>query len=806
MTAGWFADRLRAGLASGVLLAGASLGCQDQPQSVVSPSTTQWLIQDIRTSRLDKIDLLFMIDNSLSMGEKQAILAEAVPALLKRVVAPKCEDGSGKLTDPPCASTAHAEFSPIEDIHIGIVSSSLGGHGGDLCSATGPKANPTQDDRAHLIATVRDGLESYGGLGFLWWDPLGKKGPAGPGESDATALVSDFAAHVKATGEDGCGYEAQLESWYRFLIDPAPPAKIEVVNGVAQTKGVDEVILQQRRDFLRPDSRVAIVMLSDENDCSIVDGGVNWRAARTSNPDSTPFLLPRGASACAKDPDHPCCRPCDLAEKTPPAGCQPLAADPECQKGAWNDQDDHPNLRCWQQKRRFGVDFLYPTRRYVEALSQYRICPGWDAHGPVGCQYEDQDAAGYRVCNPLYRRKLDDPESCDKRPRDPSLVFLAGIVGVPWQDIATDDTLSDPTKLTYLTSTQLAERDRWRWLLPHCARTVDQNSTDPGSKLPRPMPICDRWDALDPPDDSLMVESSEPRSGVSPALDVSLASASAGSMANPINGHEWLTASGDLQYACIFPLSEPKDCSVASTPGCDCDDVGPGYTQNNPVCQQPSGEYTKSQGWAKAFPSTRELQVLRDLGGNAIAASICPKISDKTNPDFGYNPAVGAIIERLKPVFSGQCLSPAISFPLDATGKPDPSQVPRCVVVELEPRDSPGSACAPCDASTGRQPVRKELHGPVLERLEQTGQCQGSDCEPSNFCMCEITYVKDRQTCEQTGPQLDNYGWCFVDPSQGVGNPALVEHCHPGRQLIFSGLDTPPANFTGFLACATAPT
>ncbi|MCK6532491.1 MAG: hypothetical protein L6Q84_05905 [Polyangiaceae bacterium] len=760
---------------------------------------------DIRQSRLDKVDLLFMIDNSLSMGDKQAILAEAVPELLKRVVTPKCQDDSGKLTDPPCAPNAHPEFRPVEDIHIGIVSSSLGGHGGNHCSATGPNTNPTQNDRAHLIATVRGGMESYGGLGFLWWDPLGKKGPAGPGENDASALAADFAVHVKATGEKGCGYEAQLESWYRFLIDPAPPAEIEVVNGVAQTRGVDEVILQQRRDFLRPDSLVTIVMLSDENDCSIVDGGVSWLAAQTSHPDGTPFLLPRGASACAQDPDHICCRPCDLAEKTPPAGCPTLAADPECQKGAWNDQADHPNLRCWQQKRRFGVDFLYPTRRYVEALSQYRICPVWDAHGPVGCQYEDEDAPGYRVCNPLFRRKLDDPESCEKRPRDPSLVFLAGIVGVPWQDIATDDTLSDPKRLTYLSANQLAEKDRWRWLLPDCARTVDQNLTDPGSKLPRPTAICDRWDALDQPDDALMVESSDPRSGVSPALNAALANESAGFMANPINGHERLTSGGDLQYACIFPLSQPKDCSAGPKDGCDCDDVGPGYTQNDPVCQQPSGEYTRSQGWAKAFPGTRELQVLRDFGEGSIAASICPKIFDKTNPDFGYNPAVGAIIERLKPALSAQCLSPPISFPLDAAGDPDPSRVPRCVAVELEPSDSPGSACAPCDGSTGREPVRAELRGPVMERLEDTGQCQGGDCEPNNFCMCEIAYVKDRQTCEQTGPQLDNYGWCFVDPSQGVGNPALVERCHHQRLLIFSGLDTPKSGATVFLACATAP-
>jgi hypothetical protein len=27
---------------------------------------------------------------------------------------------------------------------------------------------------------------------------------------------------VVGAGQIGCGYEAQLESWYRFLVDPTP--------------------------------------------------------------------------------------------------------------------------------------------------------------------------------------------------------------------------------------------------------------------------------------------------------------------------------------------------------------------------------------------------------------------------------------------------------------------------------------------------------------------------------------------------------------------------------------------------------
>ena len=769
-----------------VLLAAVIAACGSEDGARKSPPNANVSVSDFRQNRVDKIDVLFMIDNSASMADKQLLLADAVPQLLNRLITPVLDPVTGK-----------AEFEPVVDIHIGIVSSSLGGHGGDQCSETGQFSNPTQYDNAHLIGQARPGLTSYQSLGFLWWDPTGQKGAAGPGEADKNKLQADFAAQVTATGESGCGYEAQLESWYRFLVDPAPPAKVEVVDEVAQLQGVDDVVLQQRKDFLRPDSLVAIIMLSDENDCSVVDGGYNWIAAQTSNPNNTAFHLPRGTSACAQDPDSPCCRSCNAADGAPPAGCGPLASDPECQKGAWDDQGDHPNLRCWQQKKRFGLEFLYPTRRYVEALTQSRICPVWDANGPVGCQFDDPYANGYRVCNPLFAKDLSSPGSCETGSRDPALVYIAGIVGVPWQDLATPETLADKNKLTYRTASKL----NWDWLVPQCSRTVDQNKLDPGNKLPRPVAICDKWDLADPPDDALMIESTEPRTGTNPALDLALAPPSAGPLANAVNGHEWLTADGDLQYACIFKLPTTKDCDAA-TGGCDCDDVGPGYTANNPLCQDGSGQYSKLQGWAKAFPGTRELQVLKDYGDNSIVASICPKLTDdKSNPSYGYNPAVDAIIDRLREVLAGQCVNRPIMFPPGPDGKPDTAHPP-CAVIEVQPKGA--GSCGACNAVLNRSDVDPAWVKPILSRLEQTGHCKGSACSATNYCMCEIDYVKDRPTCEQTGAQPDNYGWCYVDPAQGIGNPALVQACDPPRQLIFSGNDTPAAGSGVFVACTGA--
>lgn len=816
---------VRAGL---VGLGLVSVACLDRPVSPASPNTTNVFVQDIRQTTIDKIDLLFMIDNSISMADKQLILADAVPQLLNRLITPKCDDGSGNLTDPPCTGNAKEEFKPVVDIHIGIVSSSLGGHGGDQCSEGGPASNPTQYDNAHLIGSIRSGLQSYNNMGFLWWDPTGNKGTAGPGEASQPALEANFTAHVKATGENGCGYEAQLESWYRFLVDPAPPAKVVVVDSQAQIQGVDEVVLQQRKDFLRPDSLVAVVMLTDENDCSIIDGGFNWIASQTSNPNNTAFHLHRATAACATDPDSPCCRSCMSAEGSPPAGCTALNADPECQKGPWDDVGDHPNLRCWQQKKRFGLEFLYPTRRYVEALSQPRICPNWDANGPVGCQFDNPaDTASYRACNPLYVKDTSCPlikdeggcaanpacewtggacvPNCEIGTRDPALVYIAGIVGVPWQNIATDESLTGPD-LKYLTSTEISSKGRWDWLVPKCAVTVDQNPGNPGNKLPRPIAACDKWDLKDQPDDALMIESSTPRTGTALALNQPLVDPNGPEVGQPgsntINGHEWLTADGDLQYACIFKLPTPKDCGATTGGGCDCDDVGTGYTANNPLCQG-GGTYTKSQQYAKAFPGTRELQVLKDFGDNSIVASICPKSTDnKSSPSYGYNPAVSAIIERLKEVLAGQCVNRPIAFPPGPDGKPDPNAIPQCAIVEVLAN---AGGCGACDPNLGRSEVDAALVKPVINRLKVTGQCTGDGCLPEKYCMCEIDFVKDRQKCEQSGADPTNYGWCYVDAEQNIGNPALVEACDPKRQLIFSGNNTPTSGSTVFIACLGAP-
>ncbi len=486
-------------------------------------------------------------------------------------------------------------------------------------------------------------------------------------------------------------------------------------------------------------------MLSDENDCSIRDGGngvegQSWLVSTSS------VGLPRATAVCATNPDDPCCFSC--AQGTQP-GCTPVDQDAECQKGNYDtNAEDQVNLRCWDQKRRFGVNWLYPTQRYVEGLKNQRII----------------DRTGQEVPNPLFA-------NASGTSRDTSLVYLAGIVGVPWQLISDADSQTG-AGLRYLTASEMIANGVWP--------KITHNGT-----------------GYDPPQDPHMIESVLPRAG--------LPDPNAGVGADPYNGHEWNISSGaDLQYACIFPLETPRDCSTVGGSGCDCKNVGqPGWADNNPLCQTAGGTYSVVQNYAKAFPGLRQLEVLRDFGENSIVASICPKnaTGDTNDPNYGYSPAVGAIIDRLKEVLNVKC----VNRPISVTTNPDTGETEtQCAVVEVT--STQGGACN-CDANANRGPVDDKLVSPVLKQLGALGQCgpssaSGIPCDTTNYCLCEINEASDKFSCENDPDgTVQGIGWCYIDAEQGIGNADLVKQCSPQRQLRFVGTDTPQPGATVFIAC-----
>ena len=113
-------------------------------------------------------------------------------------------------------------------------------------------------------------------------------------------------------------------------------------------------------------------MLTDENDCSIQDDGVGWLVATAG------VAMPKATAVCDTNPNDPCCRSCAQVESKPPTGCVALSADPVCETVApgqsyasWDTLHDALNLRCYDQRQRFGFDLLYDTARYVWSDQQH---------------------------------------------------------------------------------------------------------------------------------------------------------------------------------------------------------------------------------------------------------------------------------------------------------------------------------------------------------------------------------------------------------------------------------------------------
>ncbi len=571
----------------------------------------------------DAVDILFVVDNSTSMGDKQAIFKAAIPDLIDQMVKPPCfNESTGEFVafddQGNCTGAGVSRvFEPVTDIHVAVISSSLGSHGLGPDQVEGKPICPDdvfeQNDRAHLIPSVRpeDGLDASNG-GFLVWDSAGDADAA---ETDAklAALATSFGGQVDAVREHGCGFEAPLEAAYRFLVEPEPYATIErgpcsdadTSNNCALPTGVDSELLAQREAFLRPDSHVVIVFLSDENDCSIIDRRQGYFAVR-------PTVMASGTAICDSTPNDPCCHSC--VRQGVPEGCEPDPALNGCMDNGRDELEvagisEAYNLRCFDHKRRFGVELLYPTSRYLDGFQGDDIIN------------RDNNA---RIPNPLFQAG-----------RIKQQVFVVGIVGTPWQDTVQD--LNTPAGTLEL---KRATDVDWARLLP--------------------LPEMGNVEPLDP----FNIETMDATRRAGKAHPDTGATIDGPGTWNEINGHDRELAAGDgvmddLQYACIFELATPRDCAVEGVDPltCDCtvaetDDGTIDQATGNPLCRDPeSGQYGTTQYFAKAYPAPRMFEVLRGMGEQGVLSSICPRnATDQELQDYGYRPAIRALLLAVAPV------------------------------------------------------------------------------------------------------------------------------------------------------------
>ena len=160
-----------------------------------------------------KLDLLFMIDDSRSMQEEQANLARNFPRLIE------------ELKKMPAG---------FPDLHLGVVSSDMGAGAANVGGSCGSSVG----DRGVLQVRAGCGLDASKARYLISQN--------GGTDNNFQGDIADVFACMANLGTNGCGFEHQLQS-----------ARMALSGFVTDNAG-----------FLRSDAHLAVVYITDEDDCS----------------------------------------------------------------------------------------------------------------------------------------------------------------------------------------------------------------------------------------------------------------------------------------------------------------------------------------------------------------------------------------------------------------------------------------------------------------------------------------------------------------------------------------------------------
>lgn len=210
-----------------VALAGVT-GCFDRPVNKLPPRSSGQVPIDFPVAVNRNLDILFVIDDSESMKNEQDALAEKFQLLMQQI-----------------ESVEHG----TPNVHIGVISTNLGGlnylgsaiEGCAGDGAGGLLQNTPRPQDGETEATCTGPTDRY---------IIDVAGEGGQRVTNYQGTLDQAFACVARLGTQGCGLEQQLEAMRRALD-----------GSVAENRG-----------FLRPDARLAIVFVTDEDDCSVRSG------------------------------------------------------------------------------------------------------------------------------------------------------------------------------------------------------------------------------------------------------------------------------------------------------------------------------------------------------------------------------------------------------------------------------------------------------------------------------------------------------------------------------------------------------
>jgi len=166
------------------------------------------------------LDVLFVVDNSPSMIDEQMQLAANFPRMIDAL---STLDGG------------------MPNLHIGVVTSDMGTTGSLDPSHPAPRTGGGQgacggqgDNGALQHANAPELTGSF--ISDVELDD-------GTRQRNYTGELRDVFAHIAAVGDEGCGFEQHLRAMERGLTDPS--------------------------GFVRPEANLAVVIVADEDDCSV---------------------------------------------------------------------------------------------------------------------------------------------------------------------------------------------------------------------------------------------------------------------------------------------------------------------------------------------------------------------------------------------------------------------------------------------------------------------------------------------------------------------------------------------------------
>lgn len=280
-----------------VLPAVIAAGCSDRDLRPLTPCTTAGVSRNVPIQSLKNVDLVFLVDNSGSMASEQAKLRAEFPTMI-RALATGDTDGDGTQDGPPVESLRVAVItSDMGVLGVGVpppngvgpaLSSCGSGTGGELVR----RANYGDDGRfrttTRAIPLVTDcDFDNNGSTQdtvpvadlptFLTFD-----NPGGGTIPDNDPELVEFNQRVSCltnVGLDGCAFEQQLEALLKAI---TPSTEVpeggpfhSAPNDTAGALGHGDDPATNDPDpdgdgvgWFRDDSLLALVMVSDEDDCS----------------------------------------------------------------------------------------------------------------------------------------------------------------------------------------------------------------------------------------------------------------------------------------------------------------------------------------------------------------------------------------------------------------------------------------------------------------------------------------------------------------------------------------------------------